>query len=82
MEIYIFQVLMLIIGCLIGGLQAAIFTQLRSSERALSARIDGIHGRIDEICKQNDIDSKFMWKRIFGHKHDDTGNVVIPHESL
>jgi len=45
-------------------------------------RIDGIHGRIDEICKQNDIDSKFMWKRIFGHKHDDVGNVVIPHESL
>jgi len=82
MEVYIFQILMLIIGILIGALQAAIFTQLRSSERSLSLRIDGIHNRIDAICKQNDTDSKFMWKRIFGHKHDDTGNVVIPHESL
>ena len=82
MENYIFQGLMLIIGLLIGGLQTAIFTQLKSSEKTLSMRIDGIHGRIDEICKQNDVDSKFMWKRIFGHKHDDVGNVVIPHESL
>jgi hypothetical protein len=82
MEVYVFQILMLIIGCLIGALQAAIFTQLKSSEKTLSLRIDGIHTRIDDICKQNDLDSKFMWKRIFGHKHDDIGNVVIPHESL
>lgn len=65
------NVLVMVIGCLIAFLQACILLIM-----------NGMNKKIESLCVSNTKEHDSIWKRLYGHKHSDCGDVVVPHESV
>jgi len=59
-----------VIGVLISALQACILVILNQ-----------INTKVKSLCTSNSEDHRDIWKRLNGHKHDECGDVVIPHSA-